>query len=318
MRATTLESTGVSQFSVPRYKTFHNKGLGGVMENKTIITVAVTGSFPTKEMNPAVPYTPAEIADAAVESWRAGAAISHIHVRDPKTGSPDFKNELFKEVLERIREKCDMIVNLTTSGLRLNEPDIICKRLQPVYLKPDICSLDLGSMNFHDRVFNNPPEWSVAAAKCMKDNCVKPEIEVFEPGHIRQAINLMQMGLVDEPPYFQLCMGVKWGIDATPDSLLLMRRQLPENSLWSVLGIGKDQLTMVTMGILMGGHIRVGSEDNIYISKGVQAKSNAQMVEKVADLSVSLGRSVATPDDARLILGISRSVDSTAQEQEAQ
>jgi len=274
------------------------------MDKKIMITAAVTGSFPTKEMNPAVPYTPTEIADAAVDSCKAGAVISHIHVRDPKTGKPDFRPELFKEVLDRIRQKCDMIVNLTTSGLRLTGPGVIHKRLEPVYMKPDICSLDLGSMNFHDRVFNNPPEWSVAAAKRMQENRVKPEIEVFEPGHIRQAIDLIQKGLVDPPPYFQLCMGVRWGIEASPESLLFMRRQLPEKALWSVLGTGKDQLTMVTMGMLLGGHIRVGFEDNIYLAKGVPAKSNAQMVEIAADLAERLGRSVATPDEARQLLGI--------------
>ena len=274
------------------------------MDNKIMITVAVTGSFPTKEMNPAVPYTPEEIADAAVESCRAGAAIAHIHVRDPKTGRPDFRVDLFEEVLDRIRQKCDMIVNLTTSGLRLTGPDVIPKRLEPVFLKPDICSLDLGSMNFHDRVFNNPPQWSVAAAQCMQENGVKPEIEVFEPGHTRQARDLIQKGLVDSPPYFQLCMGVRWGIEASPESLLFMRRQLPEGALWSVLGTGKDQLTMVTMGMLMGGHVRVGFEDNIYMEKGVPAKSNAQMVEQAADLAERLGRSVATPTEARRILGI--------------
>jgi 3-keto-5-aminohexanoate cleavage enzyme len=281
-----------------------NSEFGGFMNDKIIITVAVTGSFPTKEMNPAVPYTPAEIADAAVESYKAGASIAHIHVRDPETGKPDFKVDLFKEVLDRIREKCDMVVNLTTSGLRLTGPDAIVKRLQPVYLRPDICSLDLGSMNFHDRVFNNPPEWSVAAAKCMQENSVKPEIEVFEPGHIRQAIDLIQKGLLDDPPYFQLCMGVKWGIEASPESLLFMRRLLPEKVRWSVMGTGKDQLTMVAMGILMGGNVRVGFEDNIYLSRGVLAKSNAQMVEKTADLAERLGRGVANPQEARSFLGI--------------
>ena len=274
------------------------------MDKKIIITAAVTGSFPTKEMNPAVPYTPAEIADAAVESCKAGAAIAHIHVRDPETGTPDFRVDLFKEVLDRIRQRCDMIVNLTTSGLRLTGPGVIPKRLEPIYLKPDICSFDLGSMNFHDRVFNNPPQWSVAATKCMQENGVKPEIEVFEPGHTRQAVDLIQKGLVDTPPYFQLCMGVRWGIEASPESLLFMRSQLPEKSLWSVLGTGKDQLTMVTMGMLMGGHIRVGFEDNIYMGKGVPAKSNAQMVEMAADLAERLGRNVATPQEARQILVI--------------
>jgi len=274
------------------------------MNKKIIITVAVTGSFPTKEMNPAVPYSPKEIAEAAVDSYKAGAAIVHVHVRDPKTGKPDFRIELFQEVLNRIRDACDMVINLTTSGFWLTGPDIMQKRLGPVYLKPDICSLDLGSMNFKDRVFNNPPQWSETAAKCMQENSVKPEIEVFEPGHIRQAVNLINKGLIDAPPYFQLCMGVQWGIEATAESFLFMKSQLPDEALWSVLGIGKDQLTMVTLGILLGGHVRVGFEDNLYLSKGVLAKSNAQMVERVADLAERLGRNIATANEARRILGI--------------
>ncbi len=274
------------------------------MENKVIITAAVSGSFPTKGMNPAVPYSPKEIADAAVESHKAGAAIAHIHVRDPETGRPDFKVELFKEVLDRIRDECDMIVNLTTSGLRLAGPDVIERRLQPVYLKPDICSLDLGSMNFHDRIFENPPEWSVKAARCMHENGVKPEIEVFEPGHIRQAADLMKKGLIDPPAYFQLCMGVRWGIEASPENLLFMKSKLPEGVRWSVLGTGKDQLSMITMGILLGGSVRVGFEDNIYLKKGVLAGSNAEMVHMAADLAQRLGREVASPSEAREMLGI--------------
>jgi 3-keto-5-aminohexanoate cleavage enzyme len=274
------------------------------MEKKIIITIAVTGSSPTKEMNPAVPYTPKEIADAAVESAKAGAAIAHIHVRDPKTGVPEFKRALFKEVLDRIREKSDMIVNLTTSGLRLKGPDIISQRLDTVHLRPDVCSLDLGSMNFRDTVFNNPPQWSVEATKCMQEYRVKPEIEVFEAGHISQALDLIKRGLIDTPPYFQLCMGVKWGIEASPENLLFMKSKLPQNALWSVLGTGSNQIPMITMGILLGGNVRVGFEDNIYIKKGVLARSNAQMAETAADLAERLGRSVATPEEARQMLGI--------------
>lgn len=276
------------------------------MEEKIIITVAVTGSFPTKEMNPAVPYTPKEIADAAVESAKAGAAIAHIHVRDPKTGGPEFKAGLFKEVLDRIREKSDMIVNLTTSGLRLKSPDIISRRLQPVHLKPDMCSLDLGSMNFRDSVFNNPPQWSQEAAKCMQENDVKPEIEVFDVGHVHQAVDLIKRGLINSPPYFQMCMGVKWGIEASPENLLFMKSKLPQDALWSVLGTGKSQIPMITMGILMGGNVRVGFEDNIFIKKGLLAKNNAQMVEVATDLAERLGRSAATPDEARQMLGIKK------------
>ena len=277
------------------------------MGEKIIITAALTGSRPTKEMNPAVPYSPKEIAEAAVECRKAGVAIVHIHVRDPKTGTPDFKKELFKEVLDRIRQQCDVIVNLTTSGLYLDGPDVISVRLQPVSLKPDICSLDLGSINYPDRVFLNPPAWAEAAAKDMQQKGVKPEIEVFDVGHIYQARDLIKKGWIDEPPYFQLCMGVKWGMEASPENLLFMRSKLPSNALWSVLGVGKDQLPMITMGILLGGNIRVGFEDNLYLRKGVLASSNAQAVEMAADLAGRLGREIATPHDARQILGIRNS-----------
>jgi 3-keto-5-aminohexanoate cleavage enzyme len=278
--------------------------MGEPMEKKIIITVAVTGSRPTKKMNPAVPYSPKEIIEAAVECHQAGASIAHIHVRDPKTGQPNFKVELFREVLEGIRERCNMMVNLTTSGLFLEGPDVITQRLQPIYLKPDICSFDLGSLNFQDRVFINPPQWGEAAARCMQENGVKPEIEVFDVGHIDQAYDLIQRGFIDHPPYFQLCMGVKWGIEATPENLLFMKNKIPPDALWSVLGIGKAQLPMITMGILLGGNIRVGFEDNIYFKKGELAKSNAQMVEMAVDLAERLGCDVATPDESRRILGI--------------
>jgi len=269
-----------------------------------IITAAVTGSRPTKEMNPAVPYSPQEIIDAAVDCYNAGASIAHIHVRDSKTGKPEYKIDLFEKVFEGIRERCDMIVNLTTSGLFLAGDDIISQRLAPVLLKPDMCSLDIGSMNFADRVFFNPPEWSEIASRCMKEHKVKPEIEVFDVGQINQAVALIKNGIIEEPPYFQLCMGVKWGIEASPENLIFMKNRLPENAVWSVLGVDKSQLPMITMGILLGGNIRVGFEDNIYLKKGVLAKSNAQLVEMAVDLSDRFGRKVAGTTEARKILGI--------------
>lgn len=274
------------------------------MGNEIIITAAVSGSRPTKQMNPAVPYTPEEIVRAAVDCHKAGAAIVHVHVRDPETGRPDFRLELFREVLEGIREKCDMIVNLTTSGLNIQDADYITTRLLPLQLKPDLCSLDLGSVNFTDRVFVNPPQWSEAATKSMQKSGVKPEIEVFDVGHIYQAKELIRGGLVEDPPYFQLCMGVRWGIEATPENLLFMKSKLPSNALWSVLGVGRTQLPMTAMGMLMGGHVRVGFEDNIYLKRGVLAQSNAQMVEVTADLAERLGRRVVGPEEARKILGI--------------
>ena len=271
---------------------------------KVIITSAVTGSRPTKEMNPAVPYTPKEIAEAAVESCRAGAAVAHIHVRDPKTGKPDFKLELFKEILNRIREECDVLVNLTTSAFFLSGPHVIEQRLQPVTLSPDICSLDIGSVNFPLRTFLNPPEWGEVAAKRMRKYKVKPEIEVFDVGHIYQALEYLGKGLFDDPPYFQLCMGTKWGIEGTLENLLFMKGKLPPNAQWSVLGVGRAQLPMITMGILLGGNVRVGFEDNIHLSKGVLAKSNAQFVEMAANLVNHLQKEVATPNEVRGILGI--------------
>jgi len=274
------------------------------MGEKIIVTVAVTGSRPTKEMNPAVPYSPKEIVEAAVACHKAGAAIVHVHVRDPKNGRPDFKIELFKEVLDGIRQRCNILVNLTTSGLFLDGPDVILQRLQPVSLKPDLCSFDLGSINFQDRVFLNSPKWAEAGAKYMQEKGVKPEIEAFDVGHIYQAIDLIQRGLIDDPPYFQLCMGVKWGMEASPENLLFMKNKLPTNAEWSVLGVAKDQLPMITMGILLGGNIRVGFEDNIYLRKGVLASSNAQMVEMAVDLAQRLGRQVASTHEARQILGI--------------
>ena len=271
---------------------------------KVIITAAVTGSRPTKEMNSAVPYTPREIAESAVECWKAGAAIVHIHVRDPQSGHPEFKIELFKEVKDRIQQQCDMIINLTTSGLIIKDNNVIEKRLEPVALRPDMCSLDIGSINFQGETFINSPEWGETAAKKMREYGVKPEIEVFDVGHIYQAIDYIKKNLFDNPLYFQLCMGTKWGIEGSPENLLFMKQKLPPNALWSVLGVGKAQLPMITMGILLGGHIRVGFEDNIYLKKGVLAKNNAQMVEMAVNLIKHLQCEVATTGEARDILGI--------------
>lgn len=273
---------------------------------KTIISVAVCGSGPMKDKNPAVPYTPKEIAEAAIECCKAGAAITHIHVRDPETGIVCSRLELFKEVVDRIRERCDIAINLTTSGGNIPGINIFEERLEPVTLQPELCSLDVGSMNFGDGVFLNPPAWGRTAAKRMREYGVKPEIEVFDMGHMAQAHQLIDEGLFEEPLFIQLCMGAGWGIEATPEHLLAMAKQLPPKAQWSVLGVGRTQLPMITMGILLGGHIRVGFEDNIYLRRGVLLKSNAEMVEVAANLVAQLQREVATPDEARQILGLTR------------
>lgn len=272
--------------------------------DKVIITAALTGSRTTKAHNPAVPYTPEEIAEDALACWQAGAAAVHIHVRDPQTGAPSMDLALFGEVVERIRARCDLILNLTTSGLHLQGPDALEQRLAPVTLRPDLCSLDIGSVNFRDRVFVNPPEWGEIAARRMREYGVKPELEVFDVGHVAQALDLIARGLVEEPPYFQLCMGAPWGIPGTPEDLLFLRRKLPPGAQWSVLGVGRAQWPMVAMGLLLGGHVRVGFEDNVYLEKGVLAASNAQMVEKAVRLARELGREVASVGEARALLGL--------------
>lgn len=274
------------------------------MTAKVIITAALTGSRTTKAHNPAIPYTPQEIADAAVACWRAGAAIVHIHVRDPQTGAPSMDVRLFREVVERIRARCDVLINLTTSGLHLQGPDVLEQRLAPVGLCPELCSLDIGSVNFRDRAFVNPPAWAETAARRMREYGVKPEMEIFDVGHLAQALDLVARGLVDEPPYFQLCMGVRWGVPATPENLCFLKGKLPPNAQWSVLGVGRAQWPMVAMGILLGGHVRVGFEDNVYLQEGVLAVSNAQMVEKAVRLARELGRDVASVDEARATLGL--------------
>jgi 3-keto-5-aminohexanoate cleavage enzyme len=268
-----------------------------------IITVAVCGSAPMKTQNPSVPYKPAEIAAEALRSWRAGAAMAHIHVRDPETGQAAFSRELFSEVLDRIRADSDMLVNLTTSGFNITGRDIGRQRLMPIELQPDLCSLDVGSLNFRDgRIFQNPPAWVETAAKTMKEAGVKPEIEVFDIGHIRQARDLVSKGLVDDPPYFQLCLGIPWGIDGTLDSLVEMHRRLPQSAQWSALAVGPLQLPLTTHALLMGGHVRVGFEDNLYLDRGVKADSNARFVERAAQLAGLLQRNVASPTEARAIL----------------
>ncbi len=275
--------------------------------DKVIITAAVTGSRPTREMNPAVPYTAAEIADAALACWRAGAAVAHIHVRDPHTGAPSSELALFSEVLDRVRSQSDMIVNLTTSGLNIvatDEDEMIERRLEPVTLRPDICSLDIGSMNFQDRPFVNSPKWVETAARRMLDMGVKPEIELFDVGHVDQARAAIAAGLVAPPPYFQLCMGVRWGIPASPENLIFLQSKLPADCQWSVLGVGRHQLPMITMGVLLGGHVRVGFEDNLFRRKGELAQSNAEMVSMAVDVIQVLQREPATPAEARRILGL--------------
>lgn len=254
-------------------------------------------------MNPAVPYTPREIADSAVEAHAAGAAIVHIHVRDPQSGAPSSEMGLFREVVERIRARCSVLINLTTSGFNLDRPDAEA-RLEPLALAPDICSLDVGSVNFDTRPFVNSPQWCEEAARRTQALGIKPELETFDVGHIDQAKDLMAQGLVEDPPWFQLCLGIKWGMPATIENLLFMRRMLPENAAWSALGVGRAQLELTTVAPLLGGHVRVGFEDNLYMARGVLARSNAQLVHRTVQILELLNLTPATVRDTRTMLGL--------------
>lgn len=265
---------------------------------KLIITVATTGAITTREDTPYLPITPAEIAEEVYRAWNAGASIAHVHVRDEQ-GNPTMKYEIFQETVERIREKCDIILNLTSSGgLDLKEED----RLRVCELQPELASLDAGSMNFGRHVFLNPPDFLERLAAKMQQHGVKPEFEVFETGMINNAMMLAKQGLIKPPYLFQFVLGVPGGMPASPKNLLHLYESIPKDSIWSVIGIGRAQLPMNTMAILMGGHVRVGMEDNVYYRPGELAKTNAQFVERIVRLARELGREVATVEDARKIL----------------
>jgi 3-keto-5-aminohexanoate cleavage enzyme len=265
---------------------------------KVIITAAVVGTRPTKEMNPAVPYTPKEIAEAAVDCCRAGAASVHVHVRDPKTGNPEVKSpelrmELFKEIMDRIRQKCDMIINLTTGAVGLSGPDIDEQRFQAATLKPDICSLHVN------------PEWIELGAKKMREYDVKPELETFDVVDVKTGADFIQKGVLDKRASIQFVIGTSRGISATPENLLLMKNELPHGTTWSTMVMDRpQQLPLLAMTMVLGGHIRVGFEDNIYLREGVLAKSNAQLVEGAVNLVHQLQYEVATPDEAREMHGL--------------
>ncbi len=282
---------------------------------KLIITVALIGGTTSREKNPNPPMTPKEIAQSAVESYHAGAAVCHVHVRDPITQAPSMNLELYREVFERVRAKCDMVINLTTgTGARLlYDPKVNLwdtsrlkapeERVDHVLrLKPEICSLDVGTVNLHDRAFINLVPIVEKMAVLIREAGVKPELEVFEAGHIRTARDLVRKGMVDDPPLFQLCLGTSGGIGATLEDLVLMRSRLPENALWCAFGVGPAHFSIAAAAIIAGGHARVGFEDNVYIRKGVPAASNAEQVRKVVQLANLLGREVATAEEARIIL----------------
>jgi uncharacterized protein (DUF849 family) len=289
------------------------------MNRKVMIACAVTGSADTPGKNPAVPVTPAQIAQSAIDAAKAGAAIVHIHVRDPQTTKPSMDVAHYREVVQRIRASgTDVVINLTTGpGARFapgaDDPlkvgpgtnlKTAAERVQHVVeLKPEICSLDMGSMNMGQYVFVNTPTILENMAVAIRDAGIVPELEVFETGHLLLAKRMIETGHIKGPGMFQICLGISWAQPATSEAMTYMRNLLPKESPWFAFGISLHQFPMAAQAVLLGGHVRVGLEDNIYLGRGQLAPSNAALVEKAAKIVEILGDHVATPAEARQMLG---------------
>lgn len=286
------------------------------MTENVIITCALTGAGDTVRKSPHVPVTPEQIARNAVEAAAAGAAVVHIHVRDPETGDPSRDPKLYREVVERVKETgTDVVINLTAGmgGDLVIDPDDPLthlpgtdlvgglERLPHVEdLLPDICTLDCGSLNFGDgsNLYVSTPDMLRAGARRIQELGVRPELEIFDTGQLWFAKQLLAEGLLDDPTVFQLCMGIPWGAPADPGVLQSMVGMLPDGARWASFALGRMQMPWVAQSILLGGHVRVGLEDNLYLGRGNKA-TNAQLVERAVTLTESMGARVATPDEAR-------------------
>lgn len=291
--------------------------------SKTIITCAVTGSLTRPDQSPYIPITPEQIATAALDAAKAGAAIAHIHVRDPETGRPSMAFELYEEVVDRIRSSdTDLMINLTTGpGGRFvpsdDDPKVAgpATNLQPaakrvehvVRLKPEICTLDLNTMWFGEGVVMNTPKMAMAMAKLIREAGVLPELEVFDSGDIRLAKDLLKDGVLAAPALFQMVMGIRYGFAGDAETLLYAKSQLPTGARWAAMGISRMSLPTVALASTLGGHVRVGLEDNLYVRKSEFATSNAVLVERAVQILDLLGASPATPAEARAILGLKTS-----------
>jgi uncharacterized protein (DUF849 family) len=291
------------------------------MNREVIITCAVTGAGDTVGRHPAIPVTRAQIAQAALEAAAAGAAITHIPVRDPATGTADRTPHLYREVVERIRaQDAEVILNLTAGmgGDFVPDPDrpwqggpgtdmaTVADRLVHVEeLRPEICTLDCGSMNYAACAYVSTPDMLRAMAARISAAGVKPEIEVFELGHIWMAKQLIEEGLIEAPPLFQLCAGIPFGAECDPRALLAMRDLLPTGAIFAAFGIGRMQMPMVAQAVFLGGHVRVGLEDNLWLDKGVPA-SNGALVTRARQIIELLGARVLTAPEARERLQLER------------
>jgi uncharacterized protein (DUF849 family) len=289
------------------------------MNRKVMITCALTGAGDTTGRSEHVPVTPAQIAESGIAAARAGATIVHVHVRDPETGQGSREVAFYREAVERIRAAdVDVIIN-TTAGMGgdlvldprdpttfVEGTDLVngTERLKHVEeVMPDICTLDCGSLNFGDGslVYVSTPDMLREGAQRIQELGVRCEMEIFDTGHLWFARQLVEEGLIGEPPMFQLCMDIPYGAPADPALLATMVDQLPDNAVWASFALGRMQMPWVAQSVLLGGHVRVGLEDNLYLSRGVKA-TNAQLVERARTLVEAMGVEVATPDDAREIL----------------
>jgi uncharacterized protein (DUF849 family) len=273
---------------------------------KCIITAACTGAWPKKENTPYVPITAEEIAKEVWAVWEAGAAIAHIHVRG-ENESPTMEFEKFKEAVDLIRtnKECDIILNLTTSGSVDPNLTLADRSKHLVELKPEMCSYDAGSMNWmHTTLFLNPPDFLEGLGALTQEHGIKPELEIFDAGMLYTSLYYLKKGILKAPLHFQFCLGAPGGMTATIDNFMHLLKEIPEGSTFSAFGVGAQWLTILYMSVITGGHIRVGMEDNIYMSKGVLAKSNVEFVEKAKTVCKEYGREIASPAEARQILGL--------------
>ena len=291
------------------------------MNTEVIVTCAVTGAGDTVGRHPAVPVTPKQIADSVVEAANAGATVAHIHVRNPETGKGSRDPALYREVVERVRaSNVDVIVNLTAGmggDFELGEQDPKLagpntdlvgplERLVHVdELRPEICTLDCGTLNFGDgnMIYISTPDSLRAGARRIRELGVKPELEVFDTGHLWFAKQMHKEGLLEDPPMFQFCLGIPWGAPADTTTMKAMKDSLPAGAVWAGFGIGRMQMPMVAQAVLLGGHVRVGLEDNLYLEKGVYA-SNGALVEKAIKIIQLLGARPLSPAEGRAKLGL--------------
>jgi len=271
---------------------------------KLIITAAICGAEVTKELNPNIPYSIDEIGKESELAYKAGASIIHLHVREDD-GTPTQNIDRFKVCIEAIKNRCpDVIIQPSTGGAvgMSNE-----ERLQPIYLEPppEMATLDCGTCNFGgDEIFINTENTIIEFAKKMNERGIKPELECFDKGMLDMALKLHDKGHIKDPMHFNFVLGVNGGIKASARDLIFLVESIPNDSTYSVCAIGRHEFPMVTLSIIMDGHARVGFEDNVYLSKGVLAKSNGELVEQVVRISRELGREIATPMEARKILGL--------------